>query len=517
MSAAAAGAAGGSPTAAPAVAHKGLITVSIMLATVMQVLDTTIANVALPSMQGSLGAAQDQITWVLTSYIVAAAIMTPVTGWLSDRLGLRQLFILSVSGFILTSMLCGAATSLVEMVIFRTLQGLCGAALVPLSQTVLLNINSREEHGRAMAIWGAGIMVGPIIGPTLGGWLTETFNWRFVFYVNLPIGILALAGLIVFLPKSPTRQRSFDFFGFAMLSIAIGALQMMLDRGEQVEWFSSVETWLYLWLVISGSWAFVWHITGREHAFMDPHIFRDSNFVMALVMIFMVGVILLAGLALMPPMLQNIFGYPVVTTGMVLAPRGVGTMISMIVVGRLVGRVDARLLILTGLTLTVISLWQMSQFALNMDARPIVVSGVVQGLGLGLVFVPLSTTAFATLDPKYRADAAALFSLVRNIGSSVGISAVSVMLAHNIIISRGDITSALTPFNPNVGQMSALGLDGAMTTALLNSTVQTQAAFIAYVDDFRLMMFVTLAVIPLVIFLRKPKGASPDATAAAME
>lgn len=521
MSAAVAGGAAGTPPTAahPVVLHKGLITVSIMLATIMQVLDTTIANVALPSMQGSLGAAQDQINWVLTSYIVAAAIMTPVTGWLSDRMGLRELFIASVAGFVVTSMLCGMATSLVEMVTFRTLQGICGAALVPLSQTVLLNINTREEHGRAMAIWGAGIMVGPIIGPTLGGWLTETFDWRFVFYVNLPVGILALAGLILFLPRSPRRERSFDFFGFAMLSIAIGALQMMLDRGEQVEWFSSVETWIYLWLTISGAWAFVWHITGREHAFMDPHLFRDSNFVMALVMIFMVGVILLAGLALMPPMLQNIFGYPVVTTGMVLAPRGVGTMISMIVVGRLVGKVDARLLILTGLVLTAISLWQMSQFSLNMDARPIIVSGVVQGLGLGLVFVPLSTTAFATLDVKYRADAAALFSLVRNIGSSIGISAVSVMLAHNIIIARGDITSALTPFNPNVDQMSALGLDPATTTAILNSTVQTQASFIAYVDDFRLMMYVTIVAIPLVLLLRKPKGAAPagEAASAAME
>ena len=206
------------------VANKGLITVSIMLATIMQVLDTTIANVALPSMQGSLGAAQDQITWVLTSYIVASAIMTPVTGWLSDRMGLRELFIASVAGFVVTSMLCGMATSLAEMVVFRTLQGICGAALVPLSQTVLLNINPREEHGRAMAIWGAGIMVGPIIGPTLGGWLTETFDWRFVFFVNLPVGLLALAGLIAFLPRSPKRQRSFDFFGFAMLSLAIGAL-----------------------------------------------------------------------------------------------------------------------------------------------------------------------------------------------------------------------------------------------------------------------------------------------------
>ncbi len=509
---AAAGTAAGAP---PVVANKGLITVSIMLATIMQVLDTTIANVALPSMQGSLGAAQDQITWVLTSYIVASAIMTPVTGWLSDRMGLRELFIASVAGFVVTSMLCGMATSLTEMVVFRTLQGIFGAALVPLSQTVLLNINTREEHGKAMAIWGAGIMVGPIIGPTLGGWLTDTFNWRFVFYVNLPVGILALTGLIIFLPRSPRRQRSFDFFGFAMLSLAIGALQLMLDRGEQAGWFDAPEIRLYLGLTISGLWAFVIHITGREQAFIDPHIFRDANFVMALVMIFMVGLILLAGLALLPPMLQGVMGYPVVTTGMVLAPRGVGTMISMLVVGRLVGKVDARLLILTGLGLTALSLWQMTGFSIQMDSRPIVVSGVVQGLGLGLVFVPLSTIAFATLEPRFRADAASLFSLVRNIGSSVGISIVATQLAHNIVINRAELVSKLTPYSPNLDQLAGAVSEPATTLAMLNAQVQAQAAFIAYIDDFKLMMFVTLAVVPLLAFMRKPRAAAPAGPAAA--
>ncbi|NDV87239.1 DHA2 family efflux MFS transporter permease subunit [Aurantimonas aggregata] len=508
MSAAAAPAAAGPDGV---VAHKGLITVSIMLATIMQVLDTTIANVALPNMQGSLGAAQDQITWVLTSYIVAAAIMTPVTGWLSDRIGLRELFIASAAGFVVASMACGFATSLNEMIFFRLLQGLCGAALVPLSQTVLLNINTREQHGSAMAIWGAGIMVGPIVGPTLGGWLTETFNWRWVFFVNLPIGLLALAGMILFLPRTPKRQRGFDFFGFAMLSLFIGALQLFLDRGEQVDWFSSPECWIELGLAVSGLWAFVLHITGREGAFIDPKIFTDRNLVMALVMIFVVGMILLAGLALLPPMLQNILGYPVVTTGMVLAPRGVGTMISMIVVGRLIGKVDTRLLIFTGLMLTALSLYQMSGFSILMDSTPIIVSGVVQGLGLGLVFVPLSTLAFATLAPKFRPDAASLFSLLRNIGSSVGISIVSVELAHNIIISRADLVAGLNPFNPNfTNAVATMGMDQTTTLGVLNQQVQAQAAMIAYVDDFKLMMIITLCAVPLLAFM-KPPGRNADA------
>jgi MFS transporter, DHA2 family, multidrug resistance protein len=501
------------------VAHKGLITVSIMLATIMQVLDTTIANVALPNMQGSLGAAQDQITWVLTSYIVAAAIMTPVTGWLSDRVGLRQLFIVSTAGFVVASMACGLATSLTEMIVFRVLQGVFGAALVPLSQTVLLNINRREDHGRAMAIWGAGIMVGPIVGPALGGWLTESFGWRYVFFVNLPIGIIALAGLIGFLPSSPRRQRSFDFFGFAMLSIAIGALQLMLDRGEQIDWFSSAEIWIYLGLVISGVWAFVLHVADHEHPFIDPKMFTDSNLVTALVLIFMVGVILLAGLALLPPMLQNLFGYPVVTTGLVLAPRGVGTMISMIIVGRLVGKVDARLLIFTGLSLTSYSLWQMSLFSPQMDWRPLVTSGVVQGLGLGLVFVPLSTLAFATLEPRFRADAASLFSLMRNIGSSVGISIVATELAHNMAVARSDLASTITTSNQNLDVLLGSSSDPSATLIQLNTQVQTQAAMIAYLDDFRLLMYLTMAALPLIFLLRKPsRGPQPGGEpAVAME
>ncbi|MBO0905074.1 DHA2 family efflux MFS transporter permease subunit [Jiella sonneratiae] len=516
----------GAPAAAQpdprTIPHRGLITVSIMLATVMQVLDTTIANVALPNMQGSLQASQDQINWVLTSYIVAAAIMTPVTGWLSDRFGLRQVFIVSAAGFVATSMACGLATSLEEMILFRLLQGLCGAALVPLSQTVLLTINTREEHGRAMAIWGAGIMVGPIIGPTLGGWLTETFNWRYVFFVNLPIGALALAGMVLFLPNTPKRQRGFDFFGFAMLSLFIGALQLFLDRGEQADWFASAEIWIELGLAVSGLWVFTLHVTGREHAFIDPKIFTDRNLVTALVMIFVVGMILLAGLALLPPMLQNILGYPVVTTGIVLAPRGVGTMISMLVVGRLVGRVDTRILIFTGLCLTAISLWQMSGFSIAMDETPIIVSGVVQGLGLGLVFVPLSTLAFATLEPRFRADAASLFSLMRNIGSSVGISIVSVELAHNMVISKADLASHITPFDPNFTNVaSTMPLDETTMMAVLNQAASAQAAMVAYVDDFKLMMIISLCAIPLLALMSPPKkqaaAGGGDSHAAVME
>jgi DHA2 family multidrug resistance protein len=485
-----------------------------MLATVMQVLDMTIANVALPSMQGSLGATRDQITWVLTSYIVAAAIMTPVTGWLADRYGKREVFIASVAGFIVASMLCGLAPNLTAMVTFRILQGICGAAVVPLSQSVLLDINPRERHGQAMAIWGAGIMVGPIAGPVIGGFLTETFNWRWAFYVNLPVGIIALAGMIIFLPKSDKRERGFDFFGFAMLGLAVGALQMMLDRGEQLDWFSSAEIWIELGLAISGLWAFLIHSATARQPFLELGIFRDRNLSTALVVIFMVGMILLAGLALMPPMLQNILNYPVITAGLVLAPRGVGTMISMIVVGRLVGKVDARILIFAGLSLTAYSLYQMTEFSPLMGNGPIVVSGIVQGLGLGLIMVPLSTLAFATLELRYRTDGASLFSLVRNLGSSVGISIVTATLARNLGVNRTELVSVLTPFNQNLDQIAGLG-SGGSSLAMLDSEVTRQALMIGYVDDFKLMMMLTLSVIPLLLLLRKPSGAAPRQLAAA--
>ncbi|MGI6851069.1 DHA2 family efflux MFS transporter permease subunit [Mesorhizobium sp. 1B3] len=486
--------------------HRGLITISIMLATVMQVLDTTIANVALPSMVGDLGASQDTINWVLTSYIVAAAIMTPLTGWLSDRFGRKELFLGSVVGFTVSSMLCGMSWSLESMVAFRLLQGVFGAAIVPLSQTFLLDINPKERHGQAMAMWGAGIMVGPIIGPTLGGWLTESFNWRWVFFINLPIGIIAFLGSAAYLPSIARRLRGFDFFGFAMLSLGVGALQLMLDRGAEVDWFSAAEIWIELGLSITGFWVFIIHLMTAENAFIDPRIFTDRNFVTGLVFIFVIGVILLASLALLPPMLSNIFGYPTITTGLVMAPRGIGTMISMILVGRLVRLVDPRYLVVTGLILTAYSLYVMTGFSPQMDSYLIIESGIVQGLGLGLVFVPLSTVAFATLEARFRTDATALFSLVRNIGSSIGISIVTVLLTRNTQVNHEELISAISPFNPLLWETSpaAAGGDPAALSQL-NGLVTQQALMISYVDDFKLMMIVTLCALPLVFLLRRPR------------
>jgi len=498
------------------VPHRGLITVSIMLATIMQVLDTTIANVALPSMTGDLDASQDTITWVLTSYIVAAAIMTPVTGWLADRIGRRQLFLTTIVGFTATSMACGMAPNLEIMVLFRLLQGVFGAAIVPLSQTFLLDINPKERHGQAMAIWGAGIMVGPIIGPTLGGWLTETLNWRWVFFINLPVGIIAFMGSAAYLPEIAKRVRRFDFFGFAMLSLGVGALQLMLDRGGEVDWFSAWEIWIELALSIIGIWIFTVHLATAEDPFVDPKIFADRNFVTGLILIFIVGIVLLASLALLPPMLSRVFGYSTITTGLVMAPRGVGTMISMILVGRLVRMVDARYLVIAGLLLTSASLYLMTGFSPQMDSWPVISTGIIQGLGLGLVFVPLSTVAFATLEVRFRTDAASLFSLVRNLGSSIGISVVTLYLTRNVQINHEELGAFINPFNPVLQDLLPGFATDPATLQVLDGLVNQQALMISYNNDFKLMMLVTLFAIPLAMLLRKPKtGPAAAAPAAA--
>jgi DHA2 family multidrug resistance protein len=487
------------------VRNRALLITAIMLAMVMQVLDTTIANVALPHMRAALSASQDEVSWVLTSYIVAAAIATPLSGWLSDRIGRRNLLLIGVSGFTAASLLCGIATSLPEMVLFRIAQGIFGATLAPLAQAILLDITPREKMGQSMAVFGLGMMVAPIVGPTLGGVLTENFGWRWVFLVNLPVGILAFAALFFNMPKEATRQRPFDFFGFAMLAVAVASLQMVFDRGSSAGWFESAEIWLYLGLAISGLWGFVVHCWTAEHPFVDLRMFTDRNFVSGLFFIFMIGITTFSGLALLPPLLQGLMGYSVIDTGIVMAPRGIGTMLSMLFVGRLVGRIDARIMVITGIAISAWSLWIMTGFDLSMDQGPIMLSGFLQGVGLGLIFVPLNTLAFATIAPRLRVDATAFFSLVRNVGQGVGISLVMTVLARMLQVNTSELASRVTleaqPVRDFAGVLQ--GAPSALQT--LSGLVQQQAAMLAYLDDFWMMAIVTLASAPLVLLLRRPK------------
>jgi DHA2 family multidrug resistance protein len=496
---------------APA-ANRGLITISVMLATVMQVVDTTIVNVALPHIQGGMSATQDQISWVLTSYIVAAAIMTPVTGVLADRFGRKRLFAAAVIGFTVASMLCGAATSLEQLVLFRVLQGAFGASLVPLSQAVLLDTYPREKHGSAMALWGMGVMVGPILGPTLGGYLTEYYSWRWAFYINLPVGILALLGVVAFVPEAPARaRRGFDFIGFALLSLAIGALQLMLDRGTLLDWFDSTEIVLEATVAALALYLFLVHMFTARQPFIEPALFRDRNFVVGILLMFTVGMLLLATMALLPPFLQGLLGFPVIKAGYVLAPRGLGTMITMLVVGKIVGTVDIRLIVLTGLLLMAWSLYDMAAFNADVGTFEIVYTGVLQGIGLGFVFVPLSTITFATLSARYRNEGTAMFSLVRNIGSSVGISLVMTVLGHETQASHAALSENISPFRdalhaPGVPPLWSTLSEPALLA--LNGEVTRQALTIAYLNDFRFMMYLCLLALPLLLLLRSPRRAS---------
>lgn len=496
--------------------RRGMVTVSVMLATIIQTLDMTIANVALPNMQGSLSATQDQISWVLTSYIVAAAIMTPPTGYLAARLGRRRMFMWAVAGFTVASLLCGLAATLEQMIVFRLLQGVFGASLIPLSQAVLLDVYPRERHGAAMALWGVGVMVGPVLGPTLGGWLTEYYDWRWVFLINLPIGALAWFGIMAFVPETRRSNIRFDAFGFALLSLAIGALQMMLDRGELLGWFESLEIWIEATAAVLCLYMFIVHMLTAEQPFLTPAIFRDRNFVTGLFFIFIIGIILLATMVLLPPFLQHLVGYPVAATGMVLAPRGLGTMISMMAMGRLVDRLDPRFLLLTGFSLISFTLWEMGGFTDEVSRFTLVWTGFVQGLGLGFVFVPLSTLAFATLPMEHRTEAASLYSLLRNIGSSIGVSIVVSLLARNTQVNYAQLGMHINPYNPLLweGNLSAGGpLDDPSALAMLSAEVGRQASLISYLNDFKLMMAICLLAIPLLLLLRVPRQAESAAEA----
>src|SRR5580693_6294211 len=371
--------------------RRGTITILVLLAAMMQTLDTTIVNVALPYVQGSVATSPDQIDWVLTAYITAAAIMTPPTGFLVARFGLKRLFIVSTIGFTLASMLCGIAGSLTEIVLFRILQGAFGAAMIPLSQTVLLTIYPKERHGFAMALFGLGVVVGPVLGPVLGGWLTENYTWRYVFYINVPLGIIALLGMMIFLPESPrSGAQKFDWFGFGTLSLAIGALQILLDRGEIKDWFGSSEIVIEALIASSAFYLFLVHTMTAERPFVRPALFRDRNLVAGAIFSVVTFITLYASLALQPPYLQDLMNYPVLTAGLVMGPRGVGTMIGTIVVGRFVGKVDTRLLLAIGLGCSGWAFYIMTGWTPDVSEQEIIVTGLVQGAGFGILFVPMS-------------------------------------------------------------------------------------------------------------------------------
>lgn len=499
------------PTANPM-----LVVFGIMTASLLQVLDTTIANVAIPHMQASLGATPDEVSWVLTSYIVATAVAMPITGWLADRIGSRRLFILSVAGFVIASMLCGMAQNIEEMVLFRFLQGVAGAFISPLSQAAMIDVNRPSRQSQMMSIWGMGIMVGPILGPLLGGWLTENWNWRAVFYVNVPLGALSLMILIAALPSRPLSRRPFDLFGFTLIATALSATQLLLDRGSQIDWFNSAEAWIYAALIASAVWMGVIHLATARAPLFSRSLFADRNFVVSMGFMLPMGIVMFATMALLPPMLQRLFGYSVLDTGWSLMPRGVGTLIAMQVSGVLLRRgADARILVAIGFLGTAYSLWDMSHWSLALDQTHVVIACVIQGLSMGLVFIPINATAFATLPAATRTEGSSLLNLSRSIGSSVGISIVTALLARNIQVSHADIGAHVTASMTAMVDFSTvdrLQSVGTTVMSMMDAEVNRQSAMVAYIDNFYLMMWLSLAAIPLALLIRKPS--SPDLSTA---
>jgi MFS transporter, DHA2 family, multidrug resistance protein len=505
------------PTAVPGL-RRNMVTICAMTATIMQALDTTIANVALPYMQGSLSASQDQINWVLTSYIVAAAIMTAPVGWIANRFGRKRIFIVCSAGFTVASVLCGLAQDINQMVLFRLLQGVFGAALVPLSQAVMLDSYALHERAKAMSIWGMGVMMGPIMGPSLGAWLTETYSWHWVFFVNIPFGIVTVAGLLVFMDETnPNRELRFDWFGFAALAIGIGSMQVALDRGEQLGWLESNEIIAEIIVSVIGFYYFFAHSLTTAKPFIQFAIFKDKNFVGGCVFMAVMGLVLFSTMALSSPYLQNVIGYPIITAGLLLATRGCGTFVAMMLVGRFMKYIEARTLIISGLSLMSLSLFFMTGWTDQTSVPTIVVVSIAQGFGLGLVFVPLSTVAFLTLPNHLRTDGTSMLTLMRNVASSIGISIVIAQLTEGGRRVYAILSEHITPFNhalqmPDVRGMIDLNSDGGR--AIADAVVGIQAQIIAFALDYQMVMIITLCAIPLAIMIGSSKAALRKQSAA---
>lgn len=491
------------------IAHRGLITLCVIFATTIQALDATIANMALPYMQGSLNATIDQVAWVLTSYIIATAIFTAPMGWLANRFGRKQLLTICLVGFGVFSTMCALAQTLEQIVIFRLIQGCFGAGLVPLAQSILLDIYPAEERGPAMAVWGMGLMIGPIVGPPIGGLLTDLYHWRLVFVVSVPFCVIAIIGLIVLLPRTTAQPgMRFDWTGFIILAIGVASFQLVLDRGQSQDWFSSSQILIGTVLAGLGFYLFVVHICMADRPFIDPALFRDRNFITATVMLFCFGVVLISSSAIAAPWLQTVSNYPVATAGWMLAPRGLCSMFGMMLVGRLTGKVDQRALVSCGLLFTAWSLWDMTSWTPDVDPNWVTAVMGIQGFGLGMTFIPLQVIAFTTLAPALRTQGSALINLFRNIGAALGVSICAAALVRNSQSLHEEIGAHITPFNRALDLYPSIS--GFLHTstprgaAYLDRMVSGEATIIAYLNDFKLLMVISLLTLLLVPLIRRP-------------
>ena len=490
-----------------------LISIAVMAATIMQVLDTTIVNVALPNMAGQLDATPDNISWVLTSYLIASAIFMPLTGYFTDRLGQRRYLLISIAGFVISSALCGMAESLAQMVSFRFIQGVFGASLVPLSQSVMLQAYPGEQRGKAMAIWSMGVMVAPIMGPTLGGWLTEEISWRWAFYINLPVGIASFFLAMRHVPDTVQRARRMDWIGFVSLALGIGALQLVLDRGNQDDWFSSqMLTLAALVAVLSCLFFVVYTLTGKHHPLFDLRIFRDPNYLVASLIMTTIGIGFFGGMLLQSLFLQNFLGYPTFEAGLYMAPRGLASFLVMIFVGKFVGKIPPRNFIFAGILASIAGNYLMTRFTSDITANDLILPMMLQGMGMGLIFVPISTLAFITLPKETAAEAAGIYSLIRSLGSALGISILATYFSRSTQQSwsllRGDITIYSEALHGYLAPLH-LGVQDPQGIALAARAVLHQAQNIGYIDSFWFATLNFVLMLPLLLLVRAAPKATP--------
>jgi DHA2 family multidrug resistance protein len=494
--------------AAQDIANRIPITAALMLAALMNTLDTTIANVALPHMQGSLSASSDQITWVLTSYIIATAVTLPLSGWVSEKIGRKQMFLLSIGAFTLASMLCGIATSLPEIVLFRLLQGMAAASLMPLSQAVMLDIFPPRLVPRVMSLWSAALVLGPVMGPTIGGWLTENFSWRWVFYINVPLGIVAFLGVYVFMSQDRGgRQRPFDFLGFGALALGTAAFQLLLDRGPTQDWFHSSEIWAEAIVAMIGVWLFVVQTATAKNPFFPRALALDRNFVSTAIIGFFIFGILLSTNALLPSFMQSLMGYSALQSGIASMPRGVASLLAFLVVPWVMSRFSSRLIIFVGLVLTLAASWMMSGFDLSMTAGPIMAALFVQGLGSGLLFTPLGVQAFATIDPKHRTDASIVSAMMRNLGGSAVISIMQALLSRDASLAHARLAERVAGGDPVLRAALPKTMDLSTGAGLqsLNAEVTRQASMISYDNIFSWMIPGIILLTPLVLLIGRDR------------
>ncbi|MEA2172447.1 MAG: transporter, family, multidrug resistance protein [Blastocatellia bacterium] len=498
-----------------------LIAASVMLATFMEVLDTSVANVALPHISGNLSATTDEATWVLTSYLVSNAIILPATAWLTTYFGRKRFLITCIIIFTLASAMCGAATSLGMLIFARVLQGAGGGALQPIAQSVLLESFPPEKRGSAMALYGLGVVVAPIIGPTLGGWITDNYSWRWIFYINIPVGALAIFMANTFVEDPPyLRNRKpgrIDYIGFGLMAVGLATLQLILDKGQEEDWFAS--NWIMLATVIAVAALIsfiVWELRSKE-PIVNLRVFTNRNFAVGTVLIASVGVVLYGTTALLPLFLQTLLGYPAVQSGMAVSPRGFGSIISMLIVGRLIGKVDGRLLIMFGFAVLAYSTYMLSGVNLQIATSNVIWPNIISGFAMGFVFVPLTTMAMGTLSNEQMGNASGIYNLMRNTGGSIGIAMVTTFLARGAQVHQAAIVSHLTPYDPafqqrmhqTAGALAAQGNPAAATQqayGAIYGTLVKQSMLMSYIDNFRLLAFLCLLSIPTALLFKRVRA-----------